>query len=61
MVLVTTDQSLPYQQSLAGRRIGLVVLLTTVWREVRLRTREIGEAIAAVGSGEVVEAPIRME
>ena len=60
-VLVTTDQSLPYQQNLAGRRIGLVVLLSTDWREVRLRTREIGEAIAAVGSGEVIEVPIRVE
>ena len=60
-VLVTTDQSLPYQQNLAGRRIGLVVLLSTDWREVRFRTREIGEAIAAVGSGEVIEVPIRVE
>ena len=60
-VLVTTDQSLPYQQNLAGRRIGIVVLLSTDWREVRLRTREIGEAIAAVGPGEVIEVPIRVE
>jgi predicted nuclease of predicted toxin-antitoxin system len=60
-VLVTTDQSLPYQQNLAGRRIGLVVLLSTDWREVRLRTREIGEAIAAVRPGGVIEVPIRAE
>ena len=60
-VLVTTDQSLPYQQNLAGRRIGIVVLLSTDWREVRLRTREIGEAIAAVGAGEVFEVPIRVK
>ena len=60
-VLVTTDQSLPYQQNLAGRRIGIVVLLSTDWREVRLRTREIGEAIAAVGAGEVIEVPIRVK
>ena len=59
-VLVTTDQSLRYQQNLAGRRIGLVVLLSTDWRDVRFRTREIGEAIAAVGSGEVIEVPIRV-
>ena len=59
-VLVTTDQSLPYQQNLAGRQIGIVVLLSTDWRVVRLRTREIGEAIAAVGSGEVIEVPIRV-
>ena len=58
-VLVTTDQSLPYQQSLAGRRIGIVVLLSADWREVRVRTREIGEAIAAVGAAEVIEVPTR--
>ena len=39
-VLVTTDQSLFYQQNLARRRIGVVVLLSTDWREVRLQTRE---------------------
>ena len=60
-VLVTTDQSLPYQQNLAGRRIGIVVLLSTDWREVRLRTREIGEAIADVGAGEVVQVQIRVK
>ena len=59
-VLVTTDQSLPYQQNLAGRQIGIVVLLSTDWRVVRLRTREIGEAIVAVGSGEVIEVPVRV-
>lgn len=60
-VLVTTDQSLRYQQRLAGRRVGLVVLLSTNWREVRLRTKEIGQAIAAVRPGEVIEVPVRAE
>ena len=60
-VLVTTDQSLPCQQNLAGKGIGIVVLLSTDWREVRLRTREIGEADRAVGAGEVVEVPIRVK
>ena len=58
-VLVTTDQSLQYQQNLAGRQIGVVVLLSTDWREARLRTREIGEAIATVRPGGVIEVPIR--
>src|SRR2546425_2838478 len=30
-VLVSTDTSLKYQQNLSGRRIGIVVLLTTSW------------------------------
>ena len=60
-VLVTTDQSLRYQQNLASRRIGIVVLLANAWPRVRLHAEEIREAIAAVPSGEVVEVPIRAE
>lgn len=30
-VLVTTDQNIRYQQNLAGRRIGVLVLMTTSW------------------------------
>ena len=60
-VLVTTGQSLPYQQNLTGRRIAIVVLLSTDWRAIRPRIREFGRAIAAVGSGEVIEVPIRVK
>ena len=60
-VLVTTDQNLRYQQRMAGRQVGLVVLLSTDWREVRLRTREIGEAIVTVRPGTAIEVPIRAE
>ena len=59
--LVTTDQNLRHQQNLAGRRIGVVVLLSTNWPEVRLRAREIGQAIELVRSGEFIEVPIRAE
>ncbi len=59
--LVTTDQNLRYQQRMAGRQVGVVVLMSTDWREVRLRTREIGDAIAAVRPGAVIEVPIRTE
>ena len=58
-VLVTTDQSLRHQQNLAGRKIGIVVLLATAWPEIRLRTSEICRAVAAVRPGEVIEVPIR--
>ena len=60
-VLVTTDQNLRHQQNVASRQIGVVVLLATAWSEVRLRTTEIGQAIAAVEPGEIVEVPIRVE
>ena len=60
-ILATTDQNLRHQQNPAGRQIGIVVLLATAWPEVRLRTREIGQAIAEVRPGEVIEVPIRAE
>ena len=60
-VLVTTDQSLRYQERMAGRQVGVVVLLSTNWREVRRPTREISEAIVSVQPGAVIEVPIRAE
>ena len=60
-ILVTTDQNLRHQQNLTGRRIGVVVLLSTAWPAVRLRARDIRKAIAAVQPGGVVEVPIRAQ
>ena len=60
-VLVTTDQNLRHQQNLAGRQLGVVVLLATAWSGVRLRAREIARALEAARPDEVVEVPIRVE
>ncbi len=57
-ILVTTDQSLPHQQNLARWRVGVVVLLSTNWSGVRLRTEEIARAVEAVPPGQSVEVPI---
>lgn len=57
-VFVTTDQNLRHQQNVAGRKIGIVVLLSTAWPKVRLRTREINTAVSSVQPGEVAEVPI---
>lgn len=35
--LITTDQSLRYQQNLAGRRLAIVVLPTTSWSRISER------------------------
>ena len=40
-VIVTTDQSVRYQQNLAGRRLAIVVLLSTAWPRVQERAEEI--------------------
>ena len=60
-ILVTTDQSLRHQQNLKDRRMGIVVLLSANWPEIRRWTREVGQAISAVRPGEVVEVAIRNE
>ena len=57
-VIVTTDQIMRHQQNLAGRRLGVVVLMATAWPRVQHRIEEIKEAIDEVRAGEVREVPI---
>ena len=59
VILMTIDQNWRYQQNLADRRVGVVVLLANAWPWVRQHVGAIREAIAAVRPGEVVETPIR--
>ena len=56
-VIVTTDQSMRYQQNLSGMGLAIVVLLSTAWPRVRHRTEEIREVIGAIGPGELREVP----
>ena len=56
-VLVTTDRNLQYQQSLAGRRLAILVLPTTSWPKLRVRAEEISKAIATLKAGEYRELP----
>ena len=60
-VLVTTDQNMPHQQNLARWRVGVVILLSTDWSMVRLRTGEIARAIEAVRPGQAIEVSILTE
>lgn len=57
-VFVTTDQNLRYQQTLAGRRIGIVVLMSTSWPRIQRRIEAIAAAIPGVGGGGYVEIEI---
>jgi len=57
-VIVTTDQNTRYQQNLADRRLGVVVLLATAWPRVQHRTDDIRSAIEDVRPGELREVPI---
>ena len=50
-LLITTDQSIPYQQSLIGRRIGVLILRPNSWPRIRLRIDTIQASIGEVEPG----------
>jgi hypothetical protein len=51
-VLITTDQKLPRQQNLAGRRLAVLVLPTTSWPVLQTRINEIASAVSRVQPGQ---------
>ena len=57
-VLVTTDQSLRHQQDLAGRKLSIVVLLSTSWPRIRARADEVAAAIDRVAPGTCIEVAV---
>ena len=57
-VLITTDQSIRYQQNLVGRRLTIIVLLKNAWPYVRLRTEDIRTVLDEIQPGELREIPI---
>lgn len=60
-VLLTTDNSISYQQNLKGRKIALLVLNRNRWRLVQRMIRKIVAAIdgAEPGSYTLIEVPGR--
>ena len=57
-VLLTTDQNLKHQQNLAGRRIAIVVLLSTSWPRIQSQVAAVTSAIDSVSPGDYLEVPI---
>ena len=57
-VLTTTDQNMRYQQNLSGRRLAIIVLLSTAWPKIRMRIAEIRGALSEIRPGELKEVPI---
>ncbi len=57
-LLVTTDQSLRHQQNLTGRRLSVLVLMSTSWPRIEARADRIVAAIERIAPGEYVEVPI---
>lgn len=56
-VLITADQSMRYQQNMAGRQVAVIVLLSNRWPRVQLRIEEIRAALEGMEPGEVREVP----
>ncbi len=56
-VFITTDQSIRYQQNLAGRRIGIVVLMSTSWPRAKQQIPAILAALTKVLGGGYEEVP----
>jgi hypothetical protein len=57
-LLITTDTNLKYQQNLAGRRLAIIVLLSTSWPRIRRQIDEIREAIGRAHPGSYEEVGI---
>ena len=52
-VVVTTDQNLPHQQNMVGRKIAVVVLNKASWRLIKPAIPQIVAAIQAAQPGSV--------
>jgi predicted nuclease of predicted toxin-antitoxin system len=55
--LITTDQNLSYQQNLTGRKISVVVLLTTSWPRIKNHIALVVQAIDNLQPGSYEEIP----
>ena len=57
-VLLTTDQSIRYQQNMSNRQIAVVVLMNTNWTRIARNTEVVRVALEGLQPGEVREVPI---
>jgi len=60
-ILVTTDRSMQHRQNMAGRQVGIVVLLSLNCLLIQRQIADIDRAIPAERPGEIVEAPFRTD
>ena len=58
-LLITTDQQLRHQQNLVGRRLAVLVLMSTSWPRIRLRIDAIEEAVNGIRSGDYLEVSLQ--
>jgi hypothetical protein len=58
-LLITTDQQLRFQQNLAGRRLAVLVLLSTSWPRIRQCIPQIQDAIEQIKPGDYQEINVK--
>ncbi|MFZ4789757.1 MAG: DUF5615 family PIN-like protein [Candidatus Competibacteraceae bacterium] len=57
-VFVTTDQNLKYQQNFSGKKIAIVVLLSTRWLRIKKSELAIAQTIKTALPGSFIEIVI---
>ncbi|MCA9229221.1 MAG: hypothetical protein KDA57_01105 [Planctomycetales bacterium] len=57
-VMITTDRNLKYQQNLVGRRLAIMVLLSTSWPRIQQRIDDILAALQAIPADGYVEVEV---
>lgn len=57
-LFITTDQNLRSQQNLEGRRIAVIVLLSTSWPRIRNYADAVRAVVETTHPGSYVEVPI---
>jgi len=58
-LMVTTDQQIRYQQNLRGRRLAIIVLLTTSWPRIKMHIPQIQDVIENIKPGDYQEILLR--
>lgn len=58
-LFITTDQQLRYQQNLSGRKLAILVLLTTNWPRLRMFIPQIQEAVDRILPGDYQEVTLK--
>ena len=57
-VLLTTDQSIRYQQNMSNRQIAVVVLMNTSWPRMARNTEVVRIALEGLQPGELKDVQI---
>ena len=57
-LLISTDQNLKYQQNLGQGKIGVLILMSTSWPNIRRHLDAISRGIESARTGSYLEIPI---